>query len=178
MKSRLLLVLAFGTVSLVGAACALYSSGETIPADWEQASYVERGDYLVNYLGYCVHCHTPLGPNEQSDKSLFLSGVPARFAGTKVGPTQVAGFPGARGARFYAKNLTPDDETGLGRWTEEQFVRTFKTGIRPDGVKYAVSPMEWNIYANMKEQDARAIYRYLRSIKPVKNRVPANIPPQ
>jgi hypothetical protein len=51
MKSRSLLVLVFGTVTLVGAAFALYSSRETIPTDWEQTSYVERRDYLVNYLG-------------------------------------------------------------------------------------------------------------------------------
>jgi hypothetical protein len=90
----------------------------------------------------------------------------------------VAGFPGPRGARFYAKNLTPDPETGLGRWSEEQFVRTFKNGIRPDGIKYAISPMEWNIYANMKEEDVRAIYRYLRTIEAIPNEVPPNIPPK
>jgi cytochrome c553 len=178
MKSRRLLLLALGAVTLVGAACALNSSQETIPADWEQASYIERGSYLVNHLGHCVGCHTPLGPNDQSDMSLYLSGVPAKYAGTKVGRSQVAGFPGPRGARFYAKNLTPDAETGLGRWTEEQFVQTFKHGVRPDGIKYAISPMEWNIYANMKEEDVRAMYRYLRTIKVIPNKAPENIPPK
>lgn len=45
-------------------------------------------------------------------------------------------------------------------------------------VKYVISPMEWNIYANMKEEDVRAMYRYLRTIKPIPNQVPANIPPK
>jgi mono/diheme cytochrome c family protein len=178
MKPRYFLALALGTLILIGAACALSSSQEKIPADWEQGSYIERGDYLVNYLGYCVGCHTPLGRDGQMDKSRFLSGVPAKFAGAKAGPPQIAGFPGPRGARFYAKNVTPDPETGIGRWSEDQFVLTFRTGVRPDGTKYAVSPMEWNIYANMKEQDVRAIYRYLRTIKPVSNKVPADIPPK
>jgi mono/diheme cytochrome c family protein len=178
MKSRYLIFLACGALTCLGAACAFNSAQETIPADWEQTSYVERGNYLVNYLGHCAGCHTPLAPNGESDMSLYLSGVPAKYAGTKVGRPQVAGFPGPRGARFYAANLTPDPETGLGRWSEEQFVRTFKHGVRPDGTKYATSPMEWNIYANMKEEDVRAIYRYLRTIKAIPNKVPANIPPK
>lgn len=178
MKAKRFLRLVSAGLSLVGAACAVQTPRQNIPADWEQASYIERGDYLVNHLGYCTGCHTPLGPDGQSDKRLLLSGVPAKFAGAKAGPPQVAGFPGPRGARVYAANLTPDPETGLGRWTEEQFVRALKQGVRPDGAKYVVSPMEWNIYANMKEEDARAIYRYLRTVKPIANKVPANIPPK
>jgi mono/diheme cytochrome c family protein len=178
MKSRYSIFLACGALTFIGAACSFNSVQETIPTDWEQTSYIERGNYLVNYLGHCAGCHTPLGADGQSDMSLYLSGVPAKYAGTKVGRSQVAGFPGPRGARFYAANLTPDPKTGLGRWSEEQFVRTFKHGVRPDGTKYATSPMEWNIYANMKEEDVRAIYRYLRTIKAIPNKVPVNIPPK
>lgn len=178
MKPRRFSILLFSACCLVGAACALTASKDTIPAEWEQASYTERGDYLVNHLGHCVGCHTPLGTDGQSDTKLFLSGVPGKFTGAKDGPPQVAGFPGPRGSRFYAKNITPDPETGIGRWSEEQFVQALKSGVRPDGTKYAISPMEWNIYANMKEEDARAIYRYLRTIKAISNRAPANIPPR
>lgn len=170
-------MLTLALLSMLAVACALNSSSrDKIPADWEQASYVERGDYLVNHLGHCVGCHTPLARDGRSDRGLFLSGVPAKFAGAIAGPPQVAGFPGPRGSRVYAKNLTPDAETGIGRWSEEQFVGTFKTGVRPDGVKYVISPMEWNIYANMKEEDVRAIYRYLRTVKPISNKAPQNIP--
>ena len=91
MKSWRLPFLALGVLSLFGKACALKSSGEAIPADWQQASYIERGNYLVNHLGHCVGCHTPLGPDGRSDMSLYLSGVPAKFAGAKAGPPQVAG---------------------------------------------------------------------------------------
>lgn len=153
---------------------------ERIPADWEQKTYVKRGRYLVNHLAECVGCHTPLGPGGSGDPdmSLFLSGVPAKFAGKKNGPPQVAGARGPRGSRYYAKNLTPDPETGLGKWTEEQFIAALKTATRPDGTKYDRSQMRWEFYRSMKVEDARAIYRYLRTIKPIKNKVPANIPPK
>ena len=178
MKSQRSLLRTFGALGFVIAACALNAAQEKIPADWEQTSYVERGHYLVNYLGHCVGCHTPLGPDGQSNMILFLSGVPAKFAGAKAGPPQVAGFPGPRGSRVYAKNITPDLETGIGRWTEDQFVKTFKTAVSPTGEKYRTSPMEWQIYANMKEEDLRAIYRYLRTVKPIVNKAPANLPPK
>jgi mono/diheme cytochrome c family protein len=70
MKSPRLLFLALGAFTLVGAACALHSFPETIPADWEQTGYIERGNYLVNYLGHCVGCHTPLGTDGESDMNL------------------------------------------------------------------------------------------------------------
>ena len=178
MKASIVKVFSSAALCFGIAACTLNSTQETIPVDWEQTGYIERGNYLVNHLGDCVGCHTPRMANGQSDMRLFLSGVPAKYAGIKEGPSQIAGFPGPRGARFYAKNLTPDNETGLGKWSEEQFVKTFKTGVRFDGVKYAVSPMEWSIYGNMKEEDVRAIYRYLRTIKPISNNPPTNIPPQ
>ena len=178
MNTRSVKILILAAFCLGIAACAINTTHETIPGDWEQTTYLERGNYLVNHLGDCIGCHTPRDANNQSDKSLFLSGVPAKYAGITTGPSQVAGFPGPRGARYYAKNITPDNETGIGKWSEEQFVKTFKTGIRPDGVKYALSPMEWSIYGNMKEEDARAIYRYLRTVKAISNKVPANIPPQ
>ncbi|MFQ5917262.1 MAG: c-type cytochrome [Candidatus Binatia bacterium] len=156
------------------------SAQEQIPKDWEQKTYVERGRYLVYNLGECVGCHTPLGRGGGGDPNmdLYLSGVPAKFAGKKKGPPQIAGFPGRKGARYYPKNLTPDPDTGLGKWTEKQFVRAFKEGIRPDGTKYDKSEMGWDRYKNMKEEDIRAMYRYLRTIKPIKNKVPKNIPPK
>lgn len=154
------------------------SAQEKIPGDWEQKTYVERGKYLVYNLAECVGCHTPLNREGLANMKLYLSGVPAKFAGKKKGPPQVAGFRGRKGARYYPKNLTPDPETGLGKWTEKHFVRAFKEGIRPDGTKYDKSQMGFDEYGKMKEADIRAIYRYLRTIKPIKNKVPKNIPPK
>lgn len=170
-------------VSLLGSLISLpqvFFGQEQVSKDWEQKSYVERGKYLVDHLAECVGCHTPLGRGGPGDPdmNLYLSGVPAKFAGAKAGPPQVAGFPGPKGARYYPSNITPDLETGIGKWTEEQFVRAFKEAIRGDGSKYDKSQMEWEIYANMREEDVRAIYRYLRTVKSIKNKVPANISPR
>src|SRR5258705_6257217 len=104
MNSWRLHFLALGALALIGTACALNSSTETIPTYWEQATYIERGNYLVNHLGHCYGCHTPLGPDGRSDMSLYLSGIPAKFAGTKVGPSQVAGLPGPPGTRLYTQD--------------------------------------------------------------------------
>jgi hypothetical protein len=170
----------FFLLSLLLPATGEIFSQESIPKEWEQKNYVERGRYLVNHLAECIGCHTPLGPGgpSDSDMNLYLSGVPAKFAGVKVGPPQVAGFPGPKGAKYYPKNITPDAETGIGNWSEEQFVRAYKERTRPNGTKYDNSDMPWDTYKNMKEEDVRAIYRYLKTIKPISNKVPENIPPQ
>lgn len=180
MKNKIVLAVLLAAVSVLVWLPRQVSSQVRVPKDWEQKSYVERGKYLVDHLGECVGCHTPLGKGGPGDPdmNLYLSGVPAKFAGVKEGPPQVAGFPWPKGARFYPKNLTPDPETGIGKWTEEQFVKALTEGIRPDGKKYATSQMEWEIYRNMREEDIRAMYRYLVTIKPIKNKVPDNIPPQ
>jgi mono/diheme cytochrome c family protein len=155
-----------------------FTAEEMVPLDWQQKSYAERGKYIVDHLGNCIGCHTPIQKNGVSNMQLYLSGVPAKFAGTIKGPPQVAGFPRPKGARVYTSNLTPDPETGLGKWSEKDFIQAFKKGVRPDGVKYVESPMEWDQYSNMKIEDIQAIYRYLRTVKPIENNVPKNIPPK
>src|SRR5258706_16023866 len=113
--------------ALAIAACAINATQENVPVDWEEASYIERGNYLVNHLGDCIGCHTPRMPDGQADRSLLLSGVPAKYAGVKEGPTQVAGFPGPRGARIYAKYLTSYAKTGIGKRSEDQSVSNTNT---------------------------------------------------
>jgi hypothetical protein len=176
--NRKLLAL-FGSSVLILVSQCYVSAQDKVPQEWEQNGYLERGNYLVNHLAECVGCHTPLQPgSDTADKNLFLSGVPEKFAGRTEGPPQIAGYPGPNGARFYPKNLTPDDETGLGKWSESDFVKALKEGVRPDGSKYQPSAMPWELFRNMKEEDGGAIYRYLRTIKPIRNQVPANIAPK
>ena len=68
-------------------------------------------------------------------------------------------------------NLTPDDETGIGRWTEEDFLRALRTGVNPRGD--SIHPfMPWRELRRMAEDDLRAIYRYLRTLPPIRNPVP------
>ena len=72
----------------------------------------------------------------------------------------------------YARNLTPDENTGLGIWTEEMFIQALRTG-RHMGVSRPIQPpMPWQVYGRMSDEDLKSIYAYLRSIRPVHNRVP------
>jgi mono/diheme cytochrome c family protein len=115
------------------------------------APTVERGKYLAAGLAGCVGCHTARSDRDGS----FLG--PA-FAG---GSTMHAVDGSDR--TFVTPNLTPDERTGhISRWTEEAFVTRFRLGSLAPG-----SPMPWVTYRNMKEEDVRAVYRYLRSLAPV-----------
>ncbi len=116
---------------------------------------LERGRYLMNGVVACGNCHTPMGPNgPQMDREL-------------------AGGLEFREAPFtaYASNLTPDPETGIGRWSDQQIVSAIREGKRPDG-SIIGPPMPIGLYRGISDGDARAIVAYLRSLKPVRNAVP------
>lgn len=122
---------------------------------------VAYGEYLTNAAN-CIDCHTI------QEKGKHIEGM--EFAGGFE-------FPLANGTLLRSKNITPDRETGIGTWTEAQFVGKFKNF---DPIKYkphAVGKgefqtiMPWTMYAGMTESDIAAIYAYLQSIKPVRNQV-------
>lgn len=155
-----------------------------IPAPTE-TSAVERGLYLVTIAG-CNDCHTPLktGPNgPEPDRDRLLSGhpesltMPAPPVLPPAGPWTWSGaatntaFAGPWGVT-YGTNLTPDENTGLGIWTEETFLKTLRTGRHWGEARPILPPMPWQNYAAMSDEDLKAIYAYLRSIPPVRNRVP------
>jgi mono/diheme cytochrome c family protein len=121
------------------------------------SSQVERGKYLVS-VGGCTDCHTRGHFFGKPDTSAFLAGSDVGFS--------VAGL-----GTFVGRNLTPDKETGLGNWTDEQILAALQKGVRPDGRMLAPS-MPWRNYANLTRDDALAIVAYLRSLPPVKNEVP------
>lgn len=148
------------------------------------ADPVQRGKYLVTITG-CNDCHTPLkmGPNGPApDGSRLLSGHPADpelppppaltpgpwFAVT-AGLTAWAGPWGVS----YAANLTPDEATGLGIWTEDMFVQTMRTGKHMGVGRDILPPMPWQNLAAMSHDDLRALFAYLRSIPAIRNSVPA-----
>jgi mono/diheme cytochrome c family protein len=117
---------------------------------------VERGRYLVN-LGSCIDCHTPGYFFGKPDMKQYLGGSDVGFA-----------IPGL--GVFVGRNLTPDKETGLGKWTRAQIVAAITTGIRPD--KRELAPiMPWRAYAKLKKSDANAIAAYLQSLPPVNHAV-------
>jgi mono/diheme cytochrome c family protein len=76
----------------------------------------------------------------------------------------------------YAANLTPDTATGLGGWSEQQFVATMRTGHQLGTGRPIMPPMPWTNLQHMNDEDLRAVFAYLRVIKPVTNRVPEFAP--
>lgn len=149
----------------------------------------ERGAYLVNTIG-CADCHSPKimgenGPIPDPDRQ--LSGHPEGEALPPVDPSQVQGYAlfnmgltaavGPWGTTF-AANLTPD-ETGIGNWSEEQFIRAIKEGQWKglEGTRKLLPPMPWPHYSLLSDNDLKSIFAYLRTLKPVKNVVPLHIPP-
>ena len=150
---------------------------------------VQRGEYLVRIAG-CNDCHTPLkmGPKgPEPDMARLLSGhdsglkmPPAPAPGSPpwgwAGSMTMTAFSGPWGVSF-SPNLTPDDETGLGKWTEQTFVDALRTGKHLGKGRPILPPMPWQGIGTATDADLKAIYAYLRSIKPVKNAVPAPIEP-
>ncbi|HJV69950.1 diheme cytochrome c-553 [Ideonella sp.] len=143
-----------------------------------------RGRYLVNTSG-CMDCHTPLkmGPNgPEPDLARLLSGHPQGLAMPPVptlpeGPWLVVtsatntAWAGPWGVSFTA-NLTPDPETGLGNWTVSDFKQTIRTGRHLGRGRAVLPPMPIPVYNNFSDEDLEAVFAYLRTIPPVKNRVP------
>jgi mono/diheme cytochrome c family protein len=122
---------------------------------------IERGKYLVTIAG-CSDCHTPGSFLGNPDMTRFLGGSDVGFAIPDVGV-------------FVGPNLTPDKETGIGAWTDEQIAATITTGLRPDG--RALAPiMPWQAFSQLTANDKQGI-AYLRSIPPVKHAVPGPFGP-
>jgi mono/diheme cytochrome c family protein len=123
-----------------------------------------RGQYLVTIMD-CAGCHTPGALTGKPDPA-------RRLAGSEVG----FGMGGPTDGVVYPKNLTPDRETGLGGWTDEEIVRAVRQGQGRDG-RALVPIMPWPAYAALSVADARAIVAYLRSVPAVRFEPPANVKP-
>jgi mono/diheme cytochrome c family protein len=130
-------------------------SSLTAPALADEAQ-IARGKYLVTIAG-CSDCHTPGALMGNPDMKRYLGGADVGFS-----------IPGQ--GVFVGQNLTPDDETGLGRWTPEEIVTALRTGKRPHGPD--ISPvMPWPAFAHLTDEDAGAIAAFLKSLPPVSNKV-------
>jgi mono/diheme cytochrome c family protein len=117
---------------------------------------LERGRYLVETLAGCGNCHTPKGPNGPVLSKKFAGGDVIRHADfTAVTP-----------------NITPDPETGIGRWTDHQIFLAIREGRRPDG-RLLGPAMPSRSYRNLADEDVRAMIAYLRSVPPVYNLITA-----
>jgi hypothetical protein len=177
-------------VAVAGAAAGLLLA---LPAYADEGLTVEkaaRGRYLVSTSG-CMDCHTPMkpGPNGvEFDMTRMLSGHPETLKMPPVpklppdspwlvvsAATNTA-HAGPWGVSFTA-NLTPDAETGLGRWTVQDFKDTIRTGRHMGRGREVLPPMPIAVYNNFTDADLEAIFAYLRTIPPVKNHVPEPVAP-
>ena len=149
---------------------------------------VERGAYLVTMMG-CNDCHTPWKMGSQGpepDMTRALSGhpqdvvlpPPPAASGPWIwhGAATNTAFAGPWGVSFTA-NLTPDKETGLGKWTEEMFIATMRTARHQGKGRPILPPMPVKMIGKANDEDLKSIFAYLQSLAPVKNQVPAPIDP-
>lgn len=163
------------------------SAGASQPAA-SSASLIERGKYLVTTMS-CNDCHTPwkMGANgPEPDMTRMLSGHPqdVKITAAHVPPAgwmattnnTFTAWSGPWGVSFTA-NLTPDAETGLGKWTEEEFMAAIRSGRHMGRGRPILPPMPFQNVAALTDDDMHALFQYLRSIPAITNRVPEPIPP-
>jgi hypothetical protein len=128
-------------------------------------SPVQRGKYLVENVGACGDCHTPINVvTGQPDNTKFLAGMPGMFQIPGLAPDGGVGIIGSR-------NLTSDMTTGLGSWTDVQIRRALLDGVDKDN-KALFPIMPYYVLHNMTEDDANAIIAYLRTVPAVVNAIP------
>ena len=168
----------------------LASSTALAADDKSSADLIARGEMLVTFGG-CHDCHTPktFGPEGPvPDMTRQLSGRPAD---QKLPPMDkqaltpgywvlmtpdLQTFVGPWGISF-AANLTPDEQTGLGLWTEDVFIKTMRNGKHAGDGRPLLPPMTTENLRVLPDGDMKAIYAYLRSIPPIKNVVPQPLAP-
>jgi hypothetical protein len=181
-----LLLASIAAWRLTGAAPASASSGDA--SERIKADRVARGKYLVTAVG-CHDCHTPMKMGDKGpepDMTRMLSGHPEGMklppAPAGVGPWGITAsltmtaWSGPWGTSYVA-NITPDRETGLGKWTEDNFVKTIRTGRHMGTGRPVLPPMPIPAFVNFNDEDLKSIYAYLRTVPAIRNRVPAPLPP-
>lgn len=147
-------------IAVVGAAGVLAAA--TLLPRAHAETPAERGHYLVVIAG-CNDCHTPGFFFGKPDSQKYLGGSDVGFE-----------IPGL--GVFNGRNITPDKETGIGAWTDEQIATAITTGKRPDGRQLAPI-MNYPAFVHMTKEDVAAVVAYLRSIPPVHNKVPGPFKP-
>ncbi len=171
-------------VSAVVAAASLGARASvSAPTQMSKADMVKRGEYLVNAMG-CNDCHTPMkmGPNgPEYDTARYLSGhsseeklpPPPNPSGPWMITVSISGtaWSGPWGIS-YTQNITPDMETGIGNYTEAQFVMTIREGKKQGRGREILPPMPWPAFKNLSDDDLKSIYAFLRTVKPLRNKVP------
>jgi mono/diheme cytochrome c family protein len=165
------------------AVAAASYGGYNSPEEW--------GHHIVT-VGDCGNCHTPkkmtsMGPVE--DTSLALSGHPSAMPFPNVARKEMesnhlfysndlTSWVGPWGVSF-AANITSDSTTGIGNWTEDQFILCLRKGkyMGLEKARDLLPPMPWQAFRNMTDDELKAVFAYLKSTKPIHNIVPQPVPP-
>lgn len=133
---------------------------------------IAYGRYIATAIQGCG-CHTREKADGGKDEAWRYAGAPN--PPPPAGPPANSGWTTPRWKKIYSRNITPDRETGIGNWTEAQFIRAMRTGITPDG-RVLDTQMPWEAFQKITDRDLKALWAYLRTIKPIKNKAPDGIP--
>ena len=185
-KSGVILILVSAILLIFQIGC----SSEKEPKQMTQEEMVARGKYLVT-TGGCDDCHSPKiytenGPIPDttrrlsgSPKDLILPALDQKYVTPGNWVTTESNFSAWVGpwGISYAANLTPDKATGIGTLTEEMFIKSLREGKWMGVGRPLLPPMPWPGIGQMTDQDLKAIYAYLMTLKPIHNEVPQPIPP-
>mgnify|MGYP001038382652 CR=1 FL=1 len=185
MINRLILPVAF--LAMAALMLMIACSGEPKQVDaYGMQNQIERGKYLVN-IGGCNDCHTPKIYTDKGpvpDESRLLAGHPANGTLPDVPNNLITpeGWAAITNSDFtawvgpwgisYAANLTPDEVTGTGAWLESSFVDAMRNGKHMGTGRAILPPMPWMNIGQLSDDDLRAIFAYLQSLKPINNMVP------
>ena len=123
----------------------------------KDSSVIARGKHLVFSSAHCINCH-----NNNNPDSLFMQGEHVPLSGAVAFRLPVG--------TIYSKNITPDNETGIGKYSDQEIARSLRYGVKPDG-RVVFDFMQFH---NMSDEDLTAVISYLRVQEPVYNKVPGN----
>jgi mono/diheme cytochrome c family protein len=159
MKRTLLLVLLTGSIIyLLSCRDQSNSTNLFVKKDESQLAKIERGRYLAENVANCMHCH--------SDRDF------TKFSGPLKEETRgMGGVAYPKFGALYSSNITPDSATGIGAWTDDEIARAITQGIRRNGdTLFPIMP--YYEYSKMNKEDVKSIVAYLRTIKPIFNKIP------
>jgi mono/diheme cytochrome c family protein len=124
------------------------------PGSSHPETLLERGQYLMSSIVACGNCHTPQGPDGPLPGMELAGGLVIEEDAFTV----------------HTPNITPDPETGIGGWTDEQIITAIREGRRPNGTIIG-PPMPIALYRQISDRDVEALVAYLRQVPPVRNEV-------
>jgi len=190
MRNVVFIIAALSVALLLVTGESCHDTGKDSPRTAKDSSkMVRRGEYLVSAIG-CDDCHSPkkMGPHgPEVDAELRLSGYPASRPLAVFDTTTAKSWAlfnqdltacvGPWGISF-AGNIT-SDATGIGNWTEEQFIKCLREGKWKglDNARPLMPPMPWQNFRKLTDEDLGSIYHYLKTTRAVNNTVPAWRPP-